>query len=174
MDRSRATRPEASEGAPSIWEDYGFRLLGPQGDFVHRSSPTWSNDQWRIILRAFGSVELRIESEPLRTSEEKSTLPSRQCVAAYLEACYKRKLAQLGYRIVPQLPYSQDLAPSDYYLFTNFKKHLAEQRFTSDDEVIAATEAYFQGLPEDRFSKGIAMIEKRWMTCIELKGDYTE
>ena len=42
------------------------------------------------------------------------------------------------------LPYSPDLAPSDYYLFRNLKSHLRGTRFRDDDELKAATEAWFE------------------------------
>ena len=32
-------------------------------------------------------------------------------------------------------PYSHDLAPSDYHLFLNLKKHFHRQRFSTDDEI---------------------------------------
>ena len=41
-------------------------------------------------------------------------------------------------------PYSPDLAPSDYYLFRNLKSHLRGTRFRDDDELNAATEAWFE------------------------------
>ena len=43
-------------------------------------------------------------------------------------------------------PYSPDLAPSDYYLFRNLKSHLRGTRFRDDDELKAATEAWFEDL----------------------------
>ncbi|EZA50790.1 hypothetical protein X777_10840 [Ooceraea biroi] len=50
---------------------------------------------------------------------------------------------ELRFQLVPHAPYSPDLAPSDYYLFPNMKKWLAE-RFYSNEQVITETNAYFQ------------------------------
>ena len=55
------------------------------------------------------------------------------------------KLDQLRFELVAHPPYSPDLAPSDYYLFPNLKRWLQGKRFTSNEEVIAETEAYFEG-----------------------------
>ena len=41
-------------------------------------------------------------------------------------------------------PYSPDLVPSDYYLFRNLKSHLRGTKFGDDDELKAATEAWFE------------------------------
>ena len=45
-----------------------------------------------------------------------------------------------GFELIDHLPYSPDLAPSDYLLFPNLKKHLAEKRYESDDNVISAVD----------------------------------
>ena len=39
-----------------------------------------------------------------------------------------------GWGILEHLPYSPDLAPSDFHLFPNMKKHLQPKRFKSHDE----------------------------------------
>ena len=41
---------------------------------------------------------------------------------------------QLGLEVLPHLPYSPDLAASDYHLFGLMKKMLAGQKFASDTE----------------------------------------
>jgi len=45
-------------------------------------------------------------------------------------------------------PYSNDLAPSDNYLFPNLKKHFHRQRFLTDDELKYATEEWLKGQSE--------------------------
>ena len=52
------------------------------------------------------------------------------------------KLSELGYELLPDPPYSPDLAPSDYWLFADLKNMLEGKRFGSNEEVIA--EAYFE------------------------------
>jgi histone-lysine N-methyltransferase SETMAR len=71
-------------------------------------------------------------------------------------------------------PYSPDLAPSDFHLFPKLKIFLAGQRFSSNQEVIAAVEGYFADLKENHYRDGIMALEYRWNKCICLKGDYVE
>ncbi|XP_033231983.1 uncharacterized protein LOC117182967 [Belonocnema kinseyi] len=82
------------------------------------------------------------------------------------------KLHEIGFELVPQPPYSPDLAPSDYYLFPNLKRWVTGKRFYSNEELIAETEAYFGDLPIEYFSDGIKKLENRWTRCIDLKGEY--
>ena len=75
-----------------------------------------------------------------------------------------------------------DLAPSDYYLFRNLKSHLRGTRFRDDDELKAATEAWFEDQIDDFYFKGIDCLIEKWAKCIdgseakciEVKGDYIE
>jgi len=93
---------------------------------------------------------------------------------AHTSALAKAKLVELGYELLPHPPYSPDLAPCDLFLFPNLKKLLAGQKFASNKEVAAATEAYFADLEKTYFSDGLKKLEHRWVKCIKLKGDYVE
>lgn len=86
----------------------------------------------------------------------------------------KKKFKELGWELLPHPPYSPDLAPSDYYLFSNLKKWLAGKKFYSNEEVEWETNGYFGLLDKNHYSKGIAMLKDRWTKCIELDGDYIE
>jgi histone-lysine N-methyltransferase SETMAR len=55
------------------------------------------------------------------------------------------KLAYLGFQCLDHPPYSTDLAPSDYNLFSGLKKQLKGHHFSSDAEVIAAAETSLDG-----------------------------
>ena len=62
----------------------------------------------------------------------------------------QKKLAYLGFQCLDHPPYSPDLAPSDYYLFSGRKKTKVAF-FSSDAEVIAAAETWLDGQPSDFF-----------------------
>jgi len=57
----------------------------------------------------------------------------------------QKKLAYLGFQSLDHPPYSPDLAPSDYQLFSGLKKKLKCRNFSSDAEVIAAAETWLDG-----------------------------
>jgi len=59
----------------------------------------------------------------------------------------QKKLAYLGFHCLYHLPYSPDLVPSDYHLFPGLKC----RNFSSDAEVIAAAETWFDGQPSEFF-----------------------
>jgi len=71
-------------------------------------------------------------------------------------------------------PYSPDLAPSDFCLYPKLKLFLAGQRFSSNQEAIAAVEGYFADLTKNHHRDRIMSLEHRCNKCISLKGDYVE
>jgi len=67
------------------------------------------------------------------------------------------KLRDVHYELLEHPPYSPDLAPSDFYLFP--KLFLADQRFSSNQEAIAAVEGYFADLTKNHYRDGIMALE---------------
>ena len=71
---------------------------------------------------------------------------------------HKSRVAQAGireckFKQLNHPPYSPDLAPSDYYLFQNLKSRLRGTRFRDDDELKAATEAWFEDQIDEFYFK---------------------
>ena len=73
-------------------------------------------------------------------AKEKSALLRRQCTVSQVY----EKLSELTSELLPHPPYSPDLVPSDYWLFSDLKKMPQGKRFGCNEEVIAETEAYFE------------------------------
>jgi len=69
----------------------------------------------------------------------------------------QKKLAYLGFQCLDHPPYSPDLAPSDYHLFPGLKKQLKVCHFSSDAEVVAAAETWWDG---QIFLKGLQKLEQ--------------
>jgi histone-lysine N-methyltransferase SETMAR len=84
------------------------------------------------------------------------------------------KLRDLHYELLEHPPYSPDLARSDFCLFPKLKLFVAGQRFSLNQEVIAAVEGYFADLMKNHYRDGIMVLEYCWNKCISLKEDYVE
>ena len=91
--------------------------------------------------------------------------------SGHTSAIATAKLFDLRYEILPHPPFSPDLAPSDYFLFPNMKTWLGGKRFSSNEEIITATNEYFKGFDKNYFLEGIKKLEYRYNNCIQLKGD---
>lgn len=63
------------------------------------------------------------------------------------------KLAELLYERLYYPPFSPNLAPCNFFLFPNFKRSHAGQKFESNREVIAAVEFYSADLKNEFFRR---------------------
>ena len=87
-------------------------------------------------------------------AKEINDVPPRQCTVPLVHKTMV-KLNKLNFKMVPLQPYSSDLAPSVYWLFTELKKMLQEKRFGFYEEVIAETEDSFESKDKSLYKKGI-------------------
>ncbi|XP_066259451.1 histone-lysine N-methyltransferase SETMAR-like [Euwallacea similis] len=82
------------------------------------------------------------------------------------------KFNQLGFEPLPRPPYSPDLAPSDYFLFSNLKKWLGGKRFANNEEVESEVDVYFEIFETSYYEQCIEAIVHCWEKRVNLKGDY--
>lgn len=76
--------------------------------------------------------------------------------------------------IVPQPPYSPDLAPCDFWLFPKLKRPLRGHRFESIEEIKRESARSLKAIPERDYLTCFDDWKKRWHKCIASAGDYFE
>ena len=85
---------------------------------------------------------------------------------AHKSAVTMAAVSGCGFELADHPPYSSDLAPSDYFLFPNMKKHLAGKQYLTGDEVISAVEDFFEDQDESFYTTGIQTLQHLWMKCV--------
>ena len=126
--------------ATVFWDSKGVILINHKPASTSITGEYYANviKQLRIAIKEkrrvklAASVLLLHDNAPVHKSRV-AQAPIREC-----------KFEQLNHP-----PYSPDLAPSDYYLFRNLKSHLHGTRFRDNDELKAATEAWFEDQIDD-------------------------
>jgi len=83
-------------------------------------------------------------------------------------------LSKYEWEVLPQAPYSPNISPPDFDLFSELKKPMCGHRFSSLEEVSAAVTQVIRGLKKSGTLNGIANLPKRWEAVIEKQGDYIE
>jgi hypothetical protein len=71
-------------------------------------------------------------------------------------------------------PYSPDLAPSDYHLFTYPKNWSLSQRFNNNEELTEDVKTWLSSQAADFFDTGIQKLIPRYDKCLNSEGDYVE
>ena len=75
-------------------------------------------------------------------------------------------IRQAAFIELNHLAYSPDIAPSDYYLFSNLKKFLRLKNSSSDDETVTTVEDYLTDLNSEFFCKGIQSLHDYWQCVV--------
>ncbi|KAK8404146.1 hypothetical protein O3P69_000304 [Scylla paramamosain] len=79
-------------------------------------------------------------------------------------------LRDCGFEKLSHPPYSPDLAPSDYFLFSQLKSSLRGRRFYDDDEVKEAVMMWLEEQLESFWLAEIRSLRDKWFKCIQVKG----
>jgi len=76
--------------------------------------------------------------------------------------------------IVPQPPYSPDLAPADFFLFPKLKSSLKDRRFQMVEETEENLLQDLRAIPQNTFQDALQNWKIRWEWCIKSGGEYFE
>ena len=79
-----------------------------------------------------------------------------------------------GLNIMPQPPYSPDLAPSDFHLFGPLKDGLRGEHFETDAEVRCAVKNWVKKTENAFFRAEFQRSPERWEKCVQAGGDWFE
>jgi len=76
----------------------------------------------------------------------------RQCISSLI-VLVRNFLAKNETTVVPQPPYSPDLAPADFFLFPKLKSSLKGRRFDTFDEIQKNSTKELFAIPKEAFQK---------------------
>ncbi|UYV61504.1 hypothetical protein LAZ67_1005082 [Cordylochernes scorpioides] len=83
-------------------------------------------------------------------------------------------LAKNNTLMMPQPPYSPDLAPCDFFLFPKLKRPMKGRRYATLDEIKTASKEELKKIFKNDFLKFFEDCKNRWHKCIISHGDYFE
>ena len=79
-----------------------------------------------------------------------------------------------GWEVLAHPPYSPDLAPCDYWLFSHVKEHLRGKGFDSEDDINTAVTASLKHPTADEYRAAIDRLPRRWEKWVNIAGYYIE
>jgi hypothetical protein len=71
------------------------------------------------------------------------------------------KIENMEWEVLPHLPYSPDLAPSDYHLIGFVKNHMQGQHYETNEALQTAMRQCLQAAGTEFYSKGIFKLPER-------------
>lgn len=93
---------------------------------------------------------------------------------AHASLLVREFLAKNNTTILPQPPYSPDLAPCDFFLFPKLKRPMKGRRYATIEEIKTASKEELNKITKNDFSKCFEDWKKRYHKCIMSDGDYFE
>ena len=82
------------------------------------------------------------------------------------------KLNKLGYKVVPHLPYSPDLSPTDYYFLKHLDYFFWGKRFHNQQEAENAFQEFVESWSIYFYITGINKLISHLQQCIDCNGSY--
>ena len=149
----------------SIWWDWKgvvyYELL-PQGETINSEKYCNQLDQLKAAI-----AEKRPE-----LANRRGVVFHHDNAKPHVALAVRQKLLQIDWDVLPQPPYSPDLAPSDYYLFLSLKNSVRVKCFKSVSEIKTHLDEYFASKSQQFWKEGIMRLPERWKKVIEQNGSY--
>jgi histone-lysine N-methyltransferase SETMAR len=89
-------------------------------------------------------------------------------------ACTNALIKLFNWESFDHPPYSPDLAPSDYHLFTKMKVWLATQPFHTNKELMDGVNSRLHNLVAPSFDEGLQKPASHYVKCLNVDGNYVE
>jgi transposase len=83
----------------------------------------------------------------------------------------RKAITELQWTVLPHPPYSPDLAPSDYHLFSPLKDAIRGKKFEDDEEVISEVKTE---IPAEWCREDLQALTSPWRKAVDSEGDYVE
>lgn len=154
--------------ATIFWDSKGILLI----DVLPRNSNMTSIYYCQVLDRLKGA--LQIKRRRMMQGDISNIRLLHDNATPHSALITRTKLTELGFSVLPHPPYSPDLAPSDFYLFSPLKSHLRGKNFNTADEASIAIQEWADSKPAAFFLEGIYKLPNRWQKCIDNGGNYFE
>ena len=142
--------------------------------YYERLKPSETVNTQRYRQQMIDSQQALRKKRPENDQRQHKVIMLHDNAPLHTAKLVKETIATFGWEIFPHAAYSPDLAPSDFYLFASMGHALADQRFTSYDNVRNWLDDWFAAQEEKFFWSGIHKLPERWQKCIASAGQYFE
>ncbi|UYV84986.1 hypothetical protein LAZ67_X004178 [Cordylochernes scorpioides] len=141
-----------------------FKLLKP-GETVNTSR---YEQQMHSLREALNEIRPELREKHNKLILQHDNAPAHNATVV------KNTIKDLGWELLPHPPYSPDLGPSDYHLFTSLGHALKNQEFSNSDILRKWLVDWFDSKGIEFFRQGIRKLPERWSECIANQGNYFE
>ena len=170
-DQPRPKKPRTDFRAKKVLYAIAFDAYGPLAQVCVPNGQTVTGKFYST--QVISAVEKRyIERRPktgargIKLLHDNASSHKTKQVANHIE--------EIGMQTLDHPPYSPDLSPCDFWLFSKLKKHLSGKNFDTRLDIGYAIHKYLKDIPEEEYKKTFHCWIERLKRCIHAKGEYFE
>ncbi|KAJ4428268.1 E3 ubiquitin-protein ligase mib1, partial [Periplaneta americana] len=146
--------------ATVFWDRKGVLLL----DFMPKGTTINANRYCETLRKLWRAIQNK-----RRGMLSRGVVLLHDNARLHTAASTRELLDQFGWEIFDHPPYSPDLAPSDFHLFTKLKDFLGGTRFGSDEELKKTVNTWLNELAAEEYNTGILKLVNRYDKCLNDK-----
>lgn len=138
-------------------------------DFLEPNT-TINSDRYVTLLE-----KLKLDMPNRRRSPVKPRLLHHDNARPHTAQKTMEAIKRLNFELLPHPPYSPDLAPADFAIFPQLKRHLRGRVYDNRDHLEEEVRrVLFYGISRQCYADAIDGMIKRWEKCVAAGGDYVE
>ncbi|UYV61861.1 hypothetical protein LAZ67_1006871 [Cordylochernes scorpioides] len=145
-----------------------------RGVVHHEFLPQGRTVNKEYYLQGMRNLREAIRQKCLDLWENKNWLLHHDNAPAHTSLLVRDFLAKNNTLMMPQPPYSPDLAPCDFFLFPKLKRPMKGRRYATFDEIKTASKEELKKKKKKDFLKCFEDWKNRWHKCIISHEDYFE
>ncbi|UYV84904.1 hypothetical protein LAZ67_X003942 [Cordylochernes scorpioides] len=149
-------------------------LFDCRGVVHHEFLPQGRTVNKEYYLQGMRNLREAIRQKRPNLWKNKNWLLHHDNAPAHTSLLVRDFLAKSNTLMMPQPPYSPDMAPCDFFLFPKLKRPMKGRRYATLDEIKTASKEELKKILKNDFLKCFEDGKNRWHKCIITHGDYFE
>ena len=126
-----------------------------------------------LLIRPLKNLKRAVQHKRPQMSDKRALL-LHDNVRPHAAHATVNRLERWDWETLEHPPFSPDLAPSDFHLFPNMKKHLRAKRFKSHYDVKHEVQTWLPDQDPTFYQQGFEKWISRLDKCLNREGDYAK
>ena len=156
------------------WSDNKVRELDIRGIVHYDFVPTGQTVNQVYYLEVLKRLREKVRQKRPERFTNNSWILHHDNAPAHTALSVREFLATKQITVLEYLPYSPDIALSDFLLFPKIKDILKGRYFDDFDDIRSNTTAALKAMPQNQFQNCFEGCTRRWYRCIVSQGEYFE
>ncbi|UYV74413.1 hypothetical protein LAZ67_11003474 [Cordylochernes scorpioides] len=163
-------RPKKARQVRSNVKDLLTVFFDCRGVVHHEFLPQGRTINKEYYLQVMRNMREAIRQKRLDLWKNKNWLLHHDNAPAHTSLLVRDFLAKINTVMMPQPPYSPELAPCDFFLFPKLKRPMKGRRYATLDEIKTASKEELKKIFKNDFLKCFEDWKNRWHKCIISQG----